>query len=240
MTVPVLLAIDASSSNCSIALQLLDNKTKAAYKSSIIIESTQQQAALLLPSITKLLKNNGLSLSELDGFVLSNGPGRFTGLRISNSCIQGLAYCFDKKIITINSLQLYAQQFVVIHARNFTEANSKTIWVCTKAYSDYYYQAKYTVKQGITYRFVEQTEDKEAYLKHKSEILSELTDNSTNYYYVGTGWYDIWSNNFDKSDSYAEPIDILYCFEVANIEFQHQNLSDVYDVLPLYGSNPYN
>jgi tRNA threonylcarbamoyladenosine biosynthesis protein TsaB len=225
MTIPSLLAIDASSSNCSVALQ------QSGVTDSIIINNTQLQAALLLPTIDALLKTHNLSLSELDGLVLSNGPGRFTGLRISNSCIQGLAYCFNKKIITINSLQLYAQQFINLGISEST----KSIWVCTKAYSDYYYQAKYRVEKGLTYLI---TEPNQVYIKNKADILLELYK-LDNYDCVGDGWHDILLQSHDKSDSYVALLDIKHGFVLANLEFERNNLLDASEVLPFYAVNPY-
>ena len=46
-----------------------------------------------------LLKDCQVDISEVDGFVVSMGPGSFTGLRIGMATIKGLSMGFIHKII---------------------------------------------------------------------------------------------------------------------------------------------
>lgn len=55
-------------------------------------------------TIDTVLKNSNLTLNELDGFVLSKGPGSFTGLRISFSIIKAFSYSLNKPMIALSSL----------------------------------------------------------------------------------------------------------------------------------------
>ena len=50
------------------------------------------------------LKNSNLELKDIDGFVLSKGPGGFTGLRIAFSIIKSFSFSLNKPIISISSL----------------------------------------------------------------------------------------------------------------------------------------
>lgn len=45
----------------------------------------------LLPLVDATLKKAGLSLSEIEAFAVTNGPGSFTGLRIGSALVKGLA-----------------------------------------------------------------------------------------------------------------------------------------------------
>lgn len=220
---PTLLAIDASDSLCTIALQIHGQDIV-----NTIINNTNQQAAGLLPAIDNILVTNNIKLSDIDAFVVSIGPGRFTGLRIACSCIQGLAYSTDKKVIVINSLELLASQFILDKNIN----DNKIIWVCQKAYSNVYYSNR--LEQAVT----------KANLI--SELLLVLNNNLlNNYYFVGNGWSEIFTaadlsnKNIDTYNIYQEVINAKYVFKLANIEFENNNFTNPCDVLPLYCVNPY-
>ena len=61
--------------------------------------------------IENLLKNVNHSISDIDGFVVSKGPGSFTGLRIGMAAIKGLAQGSKKPFISISSLDALANNF---------------------------------------------------------------------------------------------------------------------------------
>lgn len=68
--------------------------------------------------IEKALEKSGKKLSDVDLFVTGIGPGSFTGIRICLNTIKTLAYCFNKPVIGINSLQSLAAQ--AFNAEAFT------------------------------------------------------------------------------------------------------------------------
>lgn len=70
----------------------------------IIINYKKQHSVIMMPMIDSLLKNCGLSISDIDGFAVSSGPGSFTGLRIGMSTIKGLVQATEKPFVAINSL----------------------------------------------------------------------------------------------------------------------------------------
>ena len=49
-------------------------------------------SATLLPTIDRLLTQQGWTLADLDAVVFGQGPGAFTGLRTATAVVQGLAY----------------------------------------------------------------------------------------------------------------------------------------------------
>ncbi len=69
-----------------------------------IINYKKQHSVIMMPMIDNLLKNCGLSISDIEGFVVSSGPGSFTGLRIGMSTIKGLVQATNKPFVSINSL----------------------------------------------------------------------------------------------------------------------------------------
>lgn len=69
-----------------------------------IVNYKKQHSVIMMPMIDNLLKSCSLSVSDIDGFVVSSGPGSFTGLRIGMSTIKGLVQATKKPFVTINSL----------------------------------------------------------------------------------------------------------------------------------------
>lgn len=55
--------------------------------------------------IEKVLTESGVKLSDVDLFAAGIGPGSFTGIRISVNTIKTLAYCHNKNVVGVNSLE---------------------------------------------------------------------------------------------------------------------------------------
>lgn len=68
----------------------------------------KQHSILMMPMIDKLLKNLKIDINSLDGFVVSKGPGSFTGLRIGVSTIKGLSQGTGKPFVSVSSLDALA------------------------------------------------------------------------------------------------------------------------------------
>ena len=58
--------------------------------------------------ITEILKEAGVSLSQLDAVAVSGGPGSYTGLRIGVSTAKGLCYALDKPLLAVSTLKAMA------------------------------------------------------------------------------------------------------------------------------------
>ncbi|BAK81651.1 tRNA (adenosine(37)-N6)-threonylcarbamoyltransferase complex dimerization subunit type 1 TsaB [Candidatus Arthromitus sp. SFB-rat-Yit] len=54
--------------------------------------------------IDSVLKNSNLTINDIDGFILSKGPGSFTGLRIAFSIIKSFSFALKKPMISLSSL----------------------------------------------------------------------------------------------------------------------------------------
>jgi len=59
-----------------------------------------------------LLKFTGITLSEVEAFAITKGPGSFTGIRIGIATVKGLAYALDKPIVSVTTLDALAWNFV--------------------------------------------------------------------------------------------------------------------------------
>ena len=60
--------------------------------------------------ITNKKKGPTINLNAVDLFVSGIGPGSFTGIRVSLNLIKTFAYCFNKPVLGINSLETLAMQ----------------------------------------------------------------------------------------------------------------------------------
>lgn len=98
-----ILAFESSVRPASVAL--LDGE-------KLISEYTQCTALThsrtLLPMAEDLLKNAELSLSDVDGFAVSQGPGSFTGIRIGVSTVKGLSWASGKPCAGVSTLEAMA------------------------------------------------------------------------------------------------------------------------------------
>jgi tRNA threonylcarbamoyladenosine biosynthesis protein TsaB len=79
-----LLAIDTSSPVLSIAVKKDGGRLRHA-----TVKGYMKHAENLLPVIDRLLKKEKLKIRDIDAFLISRGPGSFTGLRIGFATLKG-------------------------------------------------------------------------------------------------------------------------------------------------------
>jgi tRNA threonylcarbamoyladenosine biosynthesis protein TsaB len=99
-----LLGMDTSSPSGSVAL--LDGNDVV---SESMIEGSPAYSDKLLFEIDAMLKGSGIKLNEIDGFVITTGPGSFTGLRVGISLLKGFILATEKPFASVNTLEAYAK-----------------------------------------------------------------------------------------------------------------------------------
>ena len=99
----IVLSIDSSSKVATVAL-LKDDVLLGEY----VLNDKKEHSLILMPLIDELLKECGVSIDDIDGYVVSKGPGSFTGLRIGMATIKGMSFGSDKPYISISSLDALA------------------------------------------------------------------------------------------------------------------------------------
>ncbi len=99
------LALDTATEACSVAL-LTDEGLFARF------EVGRGQAEAVLDMVAAVLGEAGSVLGDLDGIAASVGPGAFTGVRISVSMAQGLAFGAALPVIPVTTLEALALQAV--------------------------------------------------------------------------------------------------------------------------------
>jgi tRNA threonylcarbamoyladenosine biosynthesis protein TsaB len=104
---PILLALDASSSACSVALSLQRGDDEPRLVSRFAM-TPREHTRRLLPMIDEVLAEAGVSPGELDAVAYGRGPGSFTGLRIAAGAAQGLAYGLECPLLGVSTLEALA------------------------------------------------------------------------------------------------------------------------------------
>ncbi len=132
------LAIDASTERCSVALNQRGQIT------SQVCNIPRSHAQALLPMVDALLNEAEITLKQLDAIVVTLGPGSFTGIRICLSVAQGLSYGANIPLIGANSLEVMAQGLI---GRPKTE--NATLVSCLDARMGEVYWATYTHQNGL-------------------------------------------------------------------------------------------
>lgn len=94
-----ILAIESASTICGAAL-FVEDKLKGIEE----INFPRVHSEKLPVFIDKLLKDNVITVGELDGIAVSSGPGSFTGLRIGMSLAKGLAASTGIPLIPVPTL----------------------------------------------------------------------------------------------------------------------------------------
>ncbi|WP_315073664.1 tRNA (adenosine(37)-N6)-threonylcarbamoyltransferase complex dimerization subunit type 1 TsaB [uncultured Clostridium sp.] len=99
----IILSIDSSSKVATAAL-MKDNKLLG----EITLNDKKEHSVILMSIIENLLKANNLNIDDIDGYVVSKGPGSFTGLRIGMATIKGISFGSNKPYVSVSSLDALA------------------------------------------------------------------------------------------------------------------------------------
>ncbi len=94
-----LLAVDTSTTSCSVALFNGDHlRAEAVYTAG------KTHSRHLLSMIHRILSRCGCDPSDIGGIAVARGPGTFTGLRIGLGTVKGLAIATQAPVVGVSSL----------------------------------------------------------------------------------------------------------------------------------------
>lgn len=113
----------------------------------------------LLPMIENLLKENSLTVNDIDLFAASSGPGSFTGVRIGAATLKGLAFNRCRPCVPVSALHALAH--------NMRESDG-IICALMDARRGQFYTALFEVKGGEVKRITEDA------AKSGEEIAKEI------------------------------------------------------------------
>ena len=101
-----LLAIETTGAKASAAL--MDEAGKITVQGS---DETMNHLQHLIPMIQQLMTNCALSINDITGILVSEGPGSFTGIRIGMATAKGLAQALNVPIVGVPTLRSFAYHF---------------------------------------------------------------------------------------------------------------------------------
>lgn len=102
-----ILSLDSTAKIASCAV-MEDDKLLSLFS----IDNGLTQSELLLPMIEDSLKSLKLTISDIDLFAVTVGPGSFTGVRIGTAIVKGLTFGKDKPISPVSTLEGLAYNLI--------------------------------------------------------------------------------------------------------------------------------
>ena len=122
-------------------------------------------SARLIPAIGDLLHSAGLTKSQIDGLVVVDGPGSFTGLRVGLSTVKALCEILQKPLATVSMLEALA----------ITYGNEgETVTAVLDAGRGEVYVGEYRVGSACASRMQHSIEKLEAFVKRTHSIPSRI------------------------------------------------------------------
>lgn len=165
-----ILAIDSTAVVASVAL--CDNDRLIALYT---VNNGNTHSETLLPMVESALKQSELSISDIELFAVSNGPGSFTGVRIGCSTIKGLAFGRNAPCVGVSTLEALAYNLRGVDGIVCPVMNARRNQV---------YNALFRSKDGQLERL---TPDRAISLKELSEELEAFGEKI----YISGDGYDI-------------------------------------------------
>lgn len=220
----LVLAIDTSGDISSIAL--------ATEKGLVSEQSSRHKMDLLrrlIPSIDWLVSDSGKSKSELEGIVISLGPGSFTGLRIGMAAAKSIAHVLTKPIVGISTFDALAH--------GASAACPKSIVTMIHARPGEAFWAIYRCDSGLPVRL---TEDRAS----KIEEIIEASKKEDSVVFCGDGAErnrKLLEEHFGTSSILCEPFNYPRAWVLAGLGIERLlrgESDDVFGLVPSYVRKP--
>jgi len=99
-----ILVTDTSAQALTVAL-----RTDSFFETRTSESRSLQHSERLIPTVTELCKDAGITTKDIDLLACTRGPGSFTGLRIGMAAFKGMAFALDKPLVSVSTLEVLAQ-----------------------------------------------------------------------------------------------------------------------------------
>ncbi|MGB0065066.1 MAG: tRNA (adenosine(37)-N6)-threonylcarbamoyltransferase complex dimerization subunit type 1 TsaB [Terracidiphilus sp.] len=105
---PLLIAIDTCGPSGSVALGRIPGRDLEILGQTEL--AGRSYSATLISAIAELLSSAGFELGDVDGIIVVNGPGSFTGVRVGVSAAKGLAQGAEIPVVALSRLEVLARK----------------------------------------------------------------------------------------------------------------------------------
>ncbi len=126
----LIFACDTSLASASVCLLKDEEIVK-----EIFVNNNKKHAESFMPLVEDLFIQTPYDVTDVDYFVVSSGPGSFTGLRIGLSSVKAMAYALSKPIVMVPTLDILAKQSQQETATMCPMINARNNQVYTAIYS---------------------------------------------------------------------------------------------------------
>lgn len=133
----MILALETATKVCSVAFA---DDNGSVFEKRVEQRGTHSEQLFLF--IEELQKERGFAISDLETVLVSEGPGSYTGLRISASAVKGLLFQSAVPLYGVNTLASFAM------AAMTKNASAKTIHSIIDARRVHVYHQKFTVSEA--------------------------------------------------------------------------------------------
>lgn len=103
----IVLGIDTATAACSVAIGT--EQAQLAEEVSTVAETHSRH---LMGMVLSVCRSACIDWPQIDGFVVTSGPGSFTGLRIGISTVKGLCFALKKPLAAVSTLEVLATQAI--------------------------------------------------------------------------------------------------------------------------------
>lgn len=156
-----ILSMECSATPASVAI-LEDGKLLAS--SFVNVKLTHSQT--LMPMVENILTCAKLTINDIGGLAISNGPGSFTGVRIGISAVKGLAAPKNLPCVAVSTLRAMAE--------NYSDTDC-IVCAVMDARCNQVYNALFDINNGEISRICE---DRALLCDELAKELKELSQNS--------------------------------------------------------------
>lgn len=218
-----ILGFDTVSSSFSVALKS-ENSIIEINKENIKNHNSE-----LLPILDNFLKENKLTLENIDCIVLGIGPGSFTSIRIAFATIKSICYAKDIKIIGVSSLDSLYQNIKQFNGVKLALIEARRGSVYANIYKE---DTKIKENLDLTYN---ETIDIINSISNKEDIITLCGDGfSKNKDFFTYNLKNYKINNLDNSFNIIKASNSIMLSEV---RYKAQDFDDIFSLAPLYLRN---
>lgn len=219
----LVLSVD-SSSKCATCAIVNDEGVVSEYT----LNNKREHSVLIMPMIEQLLKDSNLTIDDIDGFVVSKGPGSFTGLRIGMATIKGLSFGLNKPYVSVSTLDGLALSLSSFNG---------IICPIMDALRDTVYTSFYKFKDGKLERLIDYTS------LSLEELKDSLNEKGENVIFTGDGVFkhkEFLLENINNCSLASNHVNVVKASSIGEIglELLKEGIKDDDNSSPLYIKQP--